>query len=1102
MLEKEIRKYKRKYYLNALIKGSIFAVSLVLTLFLLVNTIEYFGSLNTTLRAVLFFTFLSTTVLSFYFWLFRPLYTLFNSKKQLSDLEAAERIGKFFPTVGDRLINILQLKKHSQETDLVHASIQQKEAEIHNVSFTQAVDYKTNKKYAKYLVTPFFCILLLLLIIPQIFTESTPRIINYSTEYKKKAPFSFGLLNENLSAFRNDDLPIQLQLDGIAIPQDVQLITADGRKVKMENLGDGNFQYTFKKIQRDIDFHFEASGFASDVYQISVFSRPNLKNFSVYLDFPAYIKKSSEQIENTGNLIIPEGTKIKWQFKTQEADSLELFFVNSATSLPATEVNENVFETNKKASLSDTYQVLLENKHSKNKDIIEYYLNVVPDEHPTIDFSHFEDTVLYDYLILGGNIGDDYGITGLNLKYRISERGEGNQKFQTLPIAYNPKIINQSYFHKLELKELNIRQGQNLEYFVEVWDNDGVNGRKSSRTSTFVFKLPSKEEFKAEIEKDSQETENQIDNSLNKAKELKEEINNIQDRLKGKKKLDWQDKKSIEDLINRKEELNKQIEDLQKANELFNQKQEKFNFHDEKLSQKAQQLQKLMDELLDEETKKLYEELNKLLNQNFINKNLQETLENLEFKEDNLEKELDRALELFKKLKFDTKANEIIEDLEKLSQEQEELSEETKDSKKSDTEQIQEKQDNLDKEFEDVQKEMEELDKLNEEQKNPKDLEPFDQPMQDIKQQQQNTQQMLQDKKMKKASDSQKQSSQQMQQMSRQMQQMQESMEMQRLNENYDDLRKILENLLKLSFDQEDLMLEFQKIKKIDPKFIELSQQQLKLKDDARVIEDSLLSLAKRVFQIESFVTREVAEMNKYMEESVDAIKKRTPEIAASKQQFTMTSVNNLALLLNDILQSMQQQMSQSMSGQQMSEKQNGSPQLSDLQQQLNQKIRDLKKSGKTGRQLSKELAKLAAEQEMIRNALKQGMGQDKIGGEKPGEKEGENGRDGGYGKLLEEMEKTEEDLINKRITQETINRQKEILTRLLESEKADKERELDNKRKAETAKQQFQRELPEEFSEYLKSKEMQIELLKTIPASLNQYYKNEVNEYFKKLKH
>lgn len=45
-------------------------------------------------------------------------------------------------------------------------------------------------------------------------------------------------------------------------------------------------------------------------------------------------------------------------------------------------------------------------------------------------------------------------------------------------------------------------------------------------------------------------------------------------------------------------------------------------------------------------------------------------------------------------------------------------------------------------------------------------------------------------------------------------------------------------------------MKNFKNISVSDPKFIALSQEQLKISDDAKVIEDSLYSLAKTVMQL------------------------------------------------------------------------------------------------------------------------------------------------------------------------------------------------------------------------------------------------------------
>ena len=96
-------------------------------------------------------------------------------------------------------------------------------------------------------------------------------------------------------------------------------------------------------------------------------------------------------------------------------------------------------------------------------------------------------------------------------------------------------------------------------------------------------------------------------------------------------------------------------------------------------------------------------------------------------------------------------------------------------------------------------------------------------------------------------------------------------------------------------------------------------------------------------------------------------------------------------------------------------------------------------------------------------------------------------------------MEQTEFDLVNKQITEQTIRRQKDILTRLLESEKSMREQEMDEERKGETAKD-YQKENPKAFEEYLRLKEKEVELLKTVTPKLYPYYKKEVNEYFKRL--
>jgi hypothetical protein len=139
---------------------------------------------------------------------------------------------------------------------------------------------------------------------------------------------------------------------------------------------------------------------------------------------------------------------------------------------------------------------------------------------------------------------------------------------------------------------------------------------------------------------------------------------------------------------------------------------------------------------------------------------------------------------------------------------------------------------------------------------------------------------------------------------------------------------------------------------------------------------------------------------------------------------------------------------------------------------------------GNTG--MSQELAKLAAQQAALRQEV-----------QKMGEQIEKNGKGaGGMSKIAEKMEETETDLVNKMLSQETIKRQEEILTRLLESEKAEKEREMEEKRQSNEAKNENYSN-PSEFLEYNKIRRKETELLKTVSPSLSPYFKSKVALYF-----
>jgi len=1136
-IAQKINRYRRRYYLRLLTKGLLLGAGIVISIFLFVTFLEAVFRFSSAIRAILLFTLIGSLIFVFIRYLGEPILVMLKLRKGMSEKDAARQIGRFFPQVSDKLLNLLQLQESTQASStLVQAGISQKLENVGAIEFGSAIRFSDNKPYVKYAVVPLAVLLTVAVISPSLLPDTSRRIVNFNTEFVPEAPFDFIIGNETLRAFRNEDFELSFRLEGSSIPEHAYLIDKD-RKIKLFPDAGGVYRYTYPKIQSDRQFAIEAAGFTSTSWNVDVVDRPDLLGFDVALNYPNYLGRKNERRENAGNLRVPEGTRVTWLFNTQSTDSLALLFGEDAFSVPLMEGSESVYRYEQQLEESKAYKIFLSNTFGTNRDPIV----LIPDEYPSIDLEIYRDTLRYDFIAFRGDLSDDYGISRATLYFRnASVDDDGEYRRKEITVSREP---NQRFFHQWDLDSLDRIPGTELSFFIRAWDNDGVNGTKSRKTATYTWKIPGDEEIDEALERIAEKTSNSLDKTMKQAREMEEKVKAAEERLRGKRELNFQDEMFMKELLEKRKELEEAIEELKEQNRESLSQRDRFNKdQNEQLRDKAEQLQQLMEELLDEETRKLYEELQKLMEEQRDVDDFRDALEKLNRKENNLSKELERTLELFKRLKLEQKTNERLQELQKQMEEQQELLEKTKDEAEAEdsrddeqkngeqsvdekeqqeqkdgddsgkdeqnesgeeqnsedeqsesskdgnkqNQELSEQQEELQKKFEELKEEIKDIEELNQDLKRPQSLPDTQEEQQEISESQEQSKESLEQNQKNQSQRSQQKAVEQMKQMQQKMQQMQSSMEMEVMMENMDDLRDIMHNLITLSFDQEELIDEFQEVQQSDPRFVTIGQEQLKIRDDAQIVEDSLLALAERVFQLQAFVTREVENMNYHLDKSLDGIKERKKPVATAEQQFAMTAMNNLALLLDDVMEQMQNSMMQQ--GNPSGQKQ-PMPSLSQMQQQLNQQIQDLKNSGKQGRELSEELARLAAEQERIRQAfqeMQQKFKQDN-GGQKPGQG------------IPEQMEETEVDLVNKRLTQEMIERQKDILTRMLESEEALREQDKDEERKGGTAKE-YDNVRPKAFEEYFKLREQEIELLRTLPPKLYPYYKKEVNEYFKRL--
>ena len=325
---------------------------------------------------------------------------------------------------------------------------------------------------------------------------------------------------------------------------------------------------------------------------------------------------------------------------------------------------------------------------------------------------------------------------------------------------------------------------------------------------------------------------------------------------------------------------------------------------------------------------------------------------------------------------------------------------------------------------------------------------------------------------------------------------------MEQLGEDAHLIRILLENVVRSSHEEESLMASISKMKKDDPSLSEKISRQKEIVDNFAMVEDSLRRMAMRQSEIKNFVFNELQQIDQQLNLAMKEMNETTLSSAVSRQQRAMMSMNNLALMLSESLNNMNESMmesSGSCSKQKNSKKPSKGKQsmknMKDLQEQLGKQLEQMRKEmqqqqkeGKPQTQsMSEEFARMAAEQEMLRESMQQMLDEMK-----------ENGvlGDDGIKEIMKDMEKLEEDLVNKRITNQTISRNKEILSRMLKAQNAQEEREKEEKRKSEEFKGTYEKRKIDEIK-YQENLKKQQEFLKVNSIEFQPFYKTKINEYF-----
>jgi hypothetical protein len=1077
-IREKLHQFVRKYYINELIKGSILFLSLGVLYLFFTLFVEYFLWLKPTARTILFWVFILVESYLLFRFIFTPIFKIIGIKKGISFEASSKIIGNHFPKVGDKLINILQLKESTHQSDLLIASIEQKSKELQPVPFVNAISFKTNSKYLKYAATPLLIwVLVSVTGNSNIFNSSLKRVVNHRTAYTPPAPFQFFIENSNLKVIQGEPFTVRFITKGSVVPSDVK-IYFNNQSYFLQNINN-TFTYTFTNTNQNVDFYLEANGILSENYQLEVIKTPIIQGISIDLSYPKYIRKKNETITNTGNILVPEGTSLSWFITTQQTDSVSFLHNNKKRAFKKEKDNRFTYST--RALFPINYQIATSNSELISYEKLSFTVDIIKDEFPKIQVLSEIDS-LNNTAQFVGRISDDYGLSNLEVVYYDAENPSNKV---VKKIGLNSE--NNQTFYYLFPGNLELQKGIDYEVYFQVYDNDQVNGKKKSKSKIVGFRNKSETEIEEEAVQQQRKQIKSIENTLQKKQEQKKNLEEIKQNLQNKKNVNWNDKKKIEDYIKRQEQY-KQM--MQRQTDKLKENIKDLPSDSESIQQKKEELKKRIEELKKlEKEQKLLEELKKLA-QRLNKEDLLKKVKKLTAQNKQQERSLERILELTKRFYVEQKTMQIANKLENLSKKQDSLSK-SKEPKIN-------TQKSIKKEFQQIQNELQELQKDNKALKQPMQLpdtkeeeKEINKELQKSEQQNQNNSQKTQQQKK-----SQKKAAQKMQQMSQKMQQAMAAMEGEMKEANAKSLRIILENLLNFSFKQEGLMNRFSKLSVSHPDFGKELKSQHTLKTYFEHIDDSLYVLSMKLPEISVKIQKDLTDAHYNIDQSLENFAENRFRGGQSNQQYVMTSVNNLADFLSDILNNMQQpKMSQSGKG----KKGGKSFSLPDIIQKQEDLVKKMQQGNKKGQQqngkqkgqskgnrndgLEGELYQIYQQQSQLRQELQNALKNVKRNGNPAARK------------ILKSMEQLENEILEKGFNPATIQKMQQLKYNLLKLDKAAFEQDKDTKRKSTTNHQQYNQKNINLMLKKLFYNQTEILNRQSLPLQKN--YKKKVQEYF-----
>ena len=287
---------------------------------------------------------------------------------------------------------------------------------------------------------------------------------------------------------------------------------------------------------------------------LSVIDKPSIVSSKITLQYPKYIKRGNQVIENFTNIRVPEGTKITWDLFTKSTSSVSFFVNDNEASFLR---KQNRFSFNKAVFSDLKYLISPSNDRLIHYQTLEFSVDVIKDNPPTLKVESTTEKEIKEVMYFYGQMSDDYGITSLKMHYYP----RGNEKLKKTKEVFDFNKDNLTFDYSFP-GGIDLVQDQSYELYFEVSDNKPFSSPNRVKSETFVYLNRSANSILKDKLIDQEQAVSDFERAVSKFDKQQTDLKILQSIQKQKNKLSFNDQQSIKALLERQEEQETYLRDL------------------------------------------------------------------------------------------------------------------------------------------------------------------------------------------------------------------------------------------------------------------------------------------------------------------------------------------------------------------------------------------------------------------------------------------------------------------------------------------------------------------------------------------------------------